>query len=185
MMIKVIKFAFKGIELNTHTTVPFDEVKKRLKRYSFTKAIFGKTERVVARARNENVTMYRLGVPLLIMGKPVLYTRMVSDETGTLISGKFTFSIFSRVVFWLGHIGVFVLFGIGIFRMIIAQSQNEPMLWYIRGSFAVLIGGMLGFLIYSWYSWTWQNRRDDMKMLAESLKLVLTTIVPEDNNKPQ
>lgn len=184
-MIKVIKFAFKGIELNTHTTVPFDEVKKRLKRFSLLKAIFGKTERVVARARNENVTMYRLGVPLLILGKPVLYMRMVSDETGTLVSGKFTFSIFSRVVFWLGHIAVFALFGIGIFRLIIAQSKNDPMLWYMYGTLTVLIGGMLGFLIYSWYSWTWQNRRADMSMLAERLKLVLTSIVPEDNNKPQ
>lgn len=185
MMIKIIKFAIKGIELDTHTTVPVEEVTKRLKRFSVVKAIFGKTERLVARIRNENIKMYRLGVPLLILGKPVLYVKMTADETGTIISGKFTFSILSRVFFWLSHIAVFALFGVGIFRMIAGQSRDEPMLWYIYGSLALLIGGMLGFLIYSWYGWTWQNRRADMSMLADGLKGALITIVSDSNNKTQ
>lgn len=184
MLIKIIKFAIKGIELNTHTTVPVEEVTKRLKRFSLFKALFGKTQRLVARTRNENIKMYRLGVPLLILGKPVLYVKMTAGETGTLISGRFTFSIFSRVFFCLSQIGVFTMFGIGIYRILSAQSRDEPMVWYLYGSLALLVAGMLGFLIYSWYSWTWQHRRADMSMLADGLKLALVSIVP-DSNKTQ
>lgn len=180
-MLRIIKFAIKGIELNTHTSVPVDGVTTRLKQYSLMKAIFGKNQRIVARRRNENIKMYRLGVPILILGKPVLYVRMTADDTGTLISGRFTFSIFSRVFFWLSQIGVLTMFGIGIYRIISAQSRNEPMVWYLYGSLALLVAVMLGFLIYSWYSWTWQNRRADMNMLAESLKSKLTSIVPGSN----
>ena len=128
---------------------------------------------------------YRLGVPFLILGKPVLYVRMTAQETGTMITGRFTFSVFSRVIFWLGHIAMLTLFGIGIFRLVIAQTHDEPMLWYIYGTLAILLGGMLGFLLYSWYSWTWQNRRADMNMLAEGLKLVLLAIAPDPNNNSQ
>ena len=113
MMLRIIKFAIKGVEINTHTTEPVDRVSKRLKKYSFMKALFGKNQRIVARTRNENVKMYRLGVPILILGKPVLYVRMTEGETGALISGRFTFSIFSRVFFWLSQIGVLTMFGIG------------------------------------------------------------------------
>ena len=183
MLLKIIKFAVKGIELKTHTTVPIEVVIKRLKRYSFIKAMFGKTQGLVARTHKENVKLYCLGVPFLIMGKPVLYVRMTSDESGTLISGRFTFPIYSRVIFWLGHIAVLTLFGIGIYRMVIAQTSEEPMLWYMYGTFALLLGGMLGFLIYSWYGWTWQNRRADMSTLAEGLKLVLRVNVPDKASK--
>ncbi len=185
MMLRIIKFAIKGIELKTRTTVPVEGITKRLKQYSLVKALSGKTQRIVARSRNENIKMYRVGVPFLILGKPVLYARLTADETGTLISGRFTFSIFSRVFFWLSHIGVLAMFGIGIYRLISAQSRNEPTVWYLYGSHALLIAGMLGFLIYSWYSWTWQNRRADMSMLADSLKLMLTSMVTESNNKTQ
>jgi len=182
-MLKIIKFAIKGIELNTHTTVPIDGITKRLKQYSLKKALFGKTQRIVARTRNENIKMYRLGVPILILGKPILYVRMKADESGTLISGRFTFSTFSRAFFWLSNLGVLAMFGIGIYRIISAQSRDEPIVWYLYGSLALLVTGMLGFLLYSWYSWTWKNRRADMSMLAESLKLILTSIVPDSNNK--
>ena len=184
-MLKIIKFAIKGINLNTHSTVPVEEIKKRLKRYSFMKAVFGKTQGLVARTRNESVKLYRLGVPFLILGKPVLYVRLTARETGSVITGRFTFSIFSRVVFWLGHIAMLALIGIGTFRLVIAQTHDEPMVWYIYGTLAILLGGMLGFLLYSWYSWTWQNRRADMSLLADSLKLVLLAIVPDTNNNSQ
>lgn len=184
-MLRIIKFATKGIELNTHTSVPVDGVSKRLKQYSLTKALFGKSQRIVARTRNENIKMYRLGVPILILGKPVLYVQMTKDEIGTQISGRFTFSIFSRVFFWLSNLGVLAMFGIGIYRIVSAQSRDDPIVWYLYGSLAILVAGMLGFLIYSWYSWTWQNRRADMSMLADSLKLILTSIVPDSNNKLQ
>lgn len=182
MMLRIIKFALKGIKFSTHTTVPVDRVSKRLKKYSIMRALFGKNQRIVVRTRNENVKMYRLGVPILILGKPVLYVQMTADETGTLILGRFTFSIFSRVFFWLSQIGVLTMFGIGIYRMISAQSRGEPMVWYLYGSLALVVAGMLGFLIYSWYGWTWQNRRADMSMLAECLKLKLTSIEPDSKN---
>lgn len=184
-MLRIIKFAIKGIELNTHTSVPIDGITKRLKQYSLMKALFGKKQRVVARTRNENIKMYRLGVPILILGKPVLYVRMTADEAGTVISGRFTFSTLSRAIFWLGHLGVIAMFGIGVFRIVSAQSRDEPFVWYLYGSLALLVSGMIGFLIYSWYSWTWQNRRADMTMLADSLKLTLTSIAPDSNNKTQ
>lgn len=184
-MLRIIKFAIKGIELNTHTSVPIDGITKRLKQYSLMKALFGKTQRIVARTRNENIKMYRLGVPILILGKPVLYVRMTVDETGTVISGRFTFSILSRAIFWLGHLGVIAMFGIGIFRVVSAQSRDEPIVWYLYGSLALLVSGMIGFLIYSWYSWTWRNRRADMTMLADGLKLILTSIASDSNNKTQ
>ncbi|MXZ56841.1 MAG: hypothetical protein F4Z14_11835 [Gammaproteobacteria bacterium] len=149
------------------------------------KAVFGKTQRIVARTRNENIKMYRLGVPFLILGKPVLYVRMMADETGTVISGRFTFSILSRAIFWLGHLGVIAMFGIGIFRIVSAQSRDEPFVWYLYGSLALLVSGMIGFLIYSWYSWTWQNRRADMTMLTERLKFILTSKAPDSKNKTQ
>ena len=185
MMLRIIKFAIKGIELNTHTTVPIDGITKRLKQYSLMKALFGKTQRIVARTRNENIKMYRLGVPILILGKPVLYVRLTEDETGTVISGKFTFSILSRAIFWLGHLGVIGMFGIGIFRIVSAQSRDDPYVWYLYGSLALLVSGMIGFLLYSWYSWTWQNRRADMSKLAEGLKLTLASKVPDSNHSTQ
>ena len=165
--------------------MPIDGITKRLKQYSLMKALFGKTQRIVARTRNENIKMYRLGVPILILGKPVLYVRMTADETGTVVSGRFTFSILSRAIFWLGHLGAIAMFGIGIFRIVSAQSRDEPIVWYLYGSLALLVSGMIGFLIYSWYSWTWQNRRADMTMLAEGLKHILTSITPDSNNKTQ
>lgn len=185
MLLKIIKFAIKGIEFNAHTTVAVEEVTKRLKRYSFFKAIFGKTQGLVARTRNEYVKFYRLGVPLLILGKPVLYVRMTANVSGTLIYGRFTFPIYSRVFFWLGHLAVITLFGMGLFRIIIAHTNDEPMLWYLYGTLALLTGGMLGFLLYSWYSWTWHNRRNDMAILADALKLVLLEIVPDSADKTQ
>ena len=185
MMLRIIKFAIKGIELKTHTTVPVEEITNRLKKYSLMKALSGKTQRIVARSRYESIKMYRVGVPLLILGKPVLYARLTADETGTLISGRFTFSIFSRVFFWLSHIGVLTMFGIGMYRLISAPSRDEPTVWYLYGSHALLVAGMLGFLIYSWYSWTWQNRRSDMSMLADGLKHMLSSIVTDSYNKNQ
>ena len=184
-MLKTIKFAIKGIELNTHTTAPIDEITGRLKQYSLTKALFGRTQSIVARTHNESVKMYRLGVPLLILGKPVLYVQLTADETGTVMSGKFTFSILSRAIFWLSHLGVIAMFGIGIFRIVSAQSRDEPIVWYLYGSLALLVSGMIVFLIYSWYSWTWQNRRADMTLLADSLKEILTSIVQDSNKKTQ
>ena len=185
MLLKIIKFASKGIQLDTQTTIPVEVAKKRLKRYSLIKAILGKTQGLVARTYKENATIYRLGVPIVILGKPVLYVHITPDESGSRISGRFTFSIFSRVIFWLAHLAVLTLFGLGIFRMVIAESNDEPTLWYIYGTFAFLLGGLLGFLIYSWYGWTWQNRRSDMDLLAEHLKFVLSAKAPASNHKSQ
>lgn len=179
MSLRIIKFAFKGVELNAQTTVPMGEVTKRLKRYSLFKAFFGKNQRLVARTRNESVKLYRLGVPLLILGKPVLYARLTGDESGTLINGRFTFPIYSRVFFWLAHIAVLTLFGMGIFRIVIAQTYDEPMLWYLYGTLAILTSGMVAFLLYSWYSWTWYNRRRDLEIVADTLKLVMLENAPD------
>ena len=182
MLIRTIKFAIKGVELSAQTTVPMEEITKRLKKYSFFKAFFGKNQRLVARARKENVKLYRLGVPLLILGKPVLYARMTEAGSGTHVIGRFTFPIYSRVFFWLVHIAVLTLFGLGIFRIVIAQTYDEPILWYLYGTLAILTGGMLAFMLYSWYSWTWYNRRNDMETLAETLKLVLLDSLPDSND---
>lgn len=172
MFLEIIKFAFKGIEINIQSTVPIEVIHKRLKRYSLRQALLGNTQRVVAQRRNGLVKLYRLGVPVLILGKPVLYTKLIVAESGTHISGRFTFPFLSRVLFWLGHIAVLTLGSLGIFRIVIAHTYDEPIVWYLYGTFAILLCGLIGFLIYSWYGWTWHNRSNDLATLANTLELL-------------
>lgn len=169
-MFATIKFATKGIPLSFQSRLSPDSLRKNLKQHSITRVLFNRSENITARVRTSAATLYRLRMPILHLGKPVLYITLKPDANGTNVEGRFTFSWLGRLLFWLNVVFLVAILCTSIFRIVFAYFNDLGVLYYVFGVFLFLIGCTVAYLVHTWIQFTWKSCYQDMTDISQCLQ---------------
>lgn len=170
MIFNTFKFAARGVKFQYATKKDSRSLLRELKRLSFMRAVFRKTNGIVAFVFKNNAVLFRLRVPLLHIGKPILYVK-ISDVNGdTQVNGSFTFAVYARVIFWLVVLFSVGYLGITSFRLFTAIQDSAEPLFYIAVIFRMLIGPLVAYITLTWFHWTWKQCNSDMTDIATGLE---------------
>lgn len=170
MIFDTIKFARKGISFDYSTETPTKGLMQQLKQHSFLRVLFNKNKQIVARLGESTITLYCLRIPVIHLGRPVLYLSIMDTEHGSTVSGKFTFSYFARVVLWFNVIFFFSMLVYCIIRALSAYLNELQWIFYLFAVGIFVLVCVLSYLILSWIHSTWKKYQTDMSLIAEFLK---------------
>lgn len=170
MIFDTFKFARKGLSFNYHTEMPTQELKQQLKQHSILRVLFNKNKQIVARIGESALTLYCLRIPIIHLGRPVLYLSIMDTEHGSIVSGKFTFSYFARVVLWFNVIFFLSMLAYSIVRVLSVYFNELEWVFYIFAVGIFVSGCVLSYLILSWIHSTWKKYQTDMSLIAEFLQ---------------
>ncbi|MDE0645930.1 MAG: hypothetical protein OXH84_06835 [Gammaproteobacteria bacterium] len=170
MIFDTIKFARKGISFDYTTETPTKVLKQQLKQHSFLRVLFNKHKQIVARLGESTITLYCLRIPVIHLGRPVLYLSITDTESGSTVSGKFTFSYFARVVLWFNVIFFFSMLVYSIVRALSAYLNELEWIFYVFAVGILVAVCIVSYLILSWMHSTWKKYQTDMSLIAEFLQ---------------
>lgn len=171
MIFDTLKFAARGVKFQYSAQRDSKSLLAELKRLSFLRAIFGKTNRIVAFVYNNNAILFRMRFPFIHLGKPILYVSIKDDDQNAEVEGSFTFAIYARVLFWLLILFSLGFFAVSSFRLYTAIQEDATALYFIAVIFRMLLGPLVAYITFSWFHWTWKNCNSDMVAIAEGLEL--------------
>lgn len=170
MIFNTIKFAARGVKFQYSTKKDSRSLLKELKRLSFMRAVFRKTNGIVAFVFKNNAVLFRLRVPFLHIGKPILYVKISEVNGDTQVNGAFTFAVYARVIFWLVVVFSLGYLGVTSFRLFTAIQDSAEPLFYIAVIFRMLIGPLVAYITLTWFHWTWKQCNSDMTDIATGLE---------------
>ncbi|MCY3885181.1 MAG: hypothetical protein OXG24_09755 [Gammaproteobacteria bacterium] len=170
MIFDTIKFAARGVKFHYSAQRDSKSLLSELKKLSFLRAVFGKTNRIVALVFKDKAILFRMRFPFIHLGKPILYVSIQDNEQKAEVHGSFTFAVYARVLFWL-----LMLFSVGFlvissFRLYTAIQDNATTLFYIAVIFRMIVGPLVAYITFSWFHWTWKNCYSDMADIASGLE---------------
>lgn len=175
MIFDTLKFAARGVKFHYSAQKDSKSLLSELKKLSFLRAVFGKTNRIVAFVYKNNAVLFRMRFPFIHLGKPVLYVSVKDDETNAEVSGSFTFAVYARVLFWLLLLFSVGFFAISSFRLYTAIQDQATTLFFIAVIFRMILGPLVAYITFSWFHWTWKNCYSDMADIAEGLEQASVT----------
>lgn len=170
MIFDTLKFATRGVKFNYSARRDSKSLLSELKKLSFLRAVFGKTNRIVGFVYKNNAVLFRMRFPFIHLGKPVLYVSIKDDDRNAEVQGSFTFAVYARVLFWLLILFSVAYFAISCFRLYIAIQEDATALFFIAVIFRMLLGPLVAYITFSWFHWTWKNCYTDMAAIAEGLE---------------
>ena len=172
MIFDTIKFARAGLSFDYRASLSNQELRQRLKQHSFLRVLIKRKSRIVARVREAAITLYCLRVPIIQLGRPVLYLSITASDRGVQVSGKFTFSYLARVVLWLNVVFFFSMLAYGGVRLVMAYIRDLDIIFYVFAVSVPIASTFLSYLIFSWIHSTWKKYRTDMSEIAECLQKI-------------
>ena len=153
----------------SYTASP-DTVLRQLRSFTATRAFLGQTRRVVIRAKRERIVAHRLHTPILGGARPHLYASVESADEGSRLSGRFTFTVLARAVFWLANLAIPLVLASGMFRIVrayVADASIESIFGFSLVALAAPVGGAL---LYVLFHHQMQKHREDILEIAEALR---------------
>ncbi|MXW53114.1 MAG: hypothetical protein F4X44_04440 [Gammaproteobacteria bacterium] len=170
MIFDTLKFATRGVKFHYSAQRDSKSLLSELKKLSFLRAVFGKTNRIVGFVYKNNAVLFRMRFPFLHLGKPVLYVSINDDDRNAEVKGSFTFAVYARVLFWLSILFSVTFFSVSSFRLYMAIQEDATALYFIAVIFRMLLGPLVAYITFSWFHWTWKNCYSDMATIAEGLE---------------
>lgn len=170
MIFDTLKFAARGVKFSYSAQRDSKSLLSELKKLSFLRAVFGKTNRIVAFVFKNNAILFRMRFPFIHLGKPVLYVSIKDDDQSAEVKGSFTFAVYARVFFWLVILFSLTYLAVSSFRLYTAIQDDASALFFIAVIFRMLLGPLVAYIVFSWFHWTWKNCYSDMADIAEGLE---------------
>lgn len=175
MIFDTLKFAAGGVQFHYSAQRDSKSLLSELKKLSFLRAVFGKTNRIVALVFKESAVLFRMRFPFIHLGKPILYVSIQDNDQRAEVHGSFTFAVYARVLFWLLMLFSFGFLAASSFKLYTAIQDDVSTLFYIALIFRLLVGPLVAYITFSWFHWTWKNCYSDMSDIATGLEQASTS----------
>ena len=172
MIIDTLKFAFSGLPFDYSTKTKAQKLIRQMKKLTVTRAALPRSNGIVASVEGNQAKLFRLGIPIIHPGKPVLYIHVIEHPDHTEVQGSFTFTIIARAALWLLLLFSFLFFALSIYQLTMGIIQISDYLFLTMLSFKILVGPLAAYLIITWYHLTWTRCQNDITDIAESLKKI-------------
>ena len=170
MAFEVLRFAFRGVQFEYCSGKSADALRRKLKKLTVVRAAMRKTNGIVAIVRKDKATLYKLRVPVLQTGKPVLYVEIEDIDGKANVKGRFTFAVYARAIFWLLLMFASVWTSFYCFRLVQLSQQDIDAMFFMAMILKMIIGPLVAYIVYTWYNFTWRQCGKDMKDIAAGLE---------------